>query len=130
MDVAGEKSQSAGGHFGRITSVRDLPPKKELVRLVKEAARLNEEGVKAPVHRKSPGPRPALPVPPELTAALKKNRKARETFEAFSPSHKREYSEWIGEAKSDETRQRRLAQALEWLAEGKPRNWKYQKAKR
>jgi uncharacterized protein YdeI (YjbR/CyaY-like superfamily) len=127
LDVAAEKAQSAGGHFGRIESVRDLPPKKEIVRLVKEAARLNDEGVKAPVHRKSKGPRPDLPVPPALTAALVGNRKARETFEGFSPSHRREYSEWIGEAKSEETRTRRVAQAIEWMAEGKSRNWKYAK---
>ena len=118
-------AEAAAGSFGRITSIRDLPPKKDLVRFLKEAARLNDEGVKAPAQRKAKGPRPALPVPPELTAALAKNRKARTTFEAFSPSHQREYSEWIGEAKGEDTRTRRVAQAIEWLAEGKTRNWKY-----
>ena len=123
---AGEDAEAAAGSFGRITSIRDLPPKRALIGFVREAARLNEEGVKAPAQRKSKGPRPDLPVPPELTAALARNRKARESFEAFSASHRREYSEWIAEAKSEETRKRRLAQAVEWLAEGKSRNWKYQ----
>ena len=123
---AGDDAEAAAGSFGRITSIRDLPSKRALIGFVREAARLNEEGVKAPAQRKAKGPRPDLPVPPELTAALARNRKARETFEAFSPSHRREYSEWIGEAKSEETRTRRLAQAIEWLAEGKSRNWKYQ----
>ena len=66
------------------------------------------------------------PSPPELTAALAKNRKAREVFEAFSPSHKRDYCEWIGDAKREETKAARVAQAVEWIAEGKPRHWKYQ----
>lgn len=113
----------AMGQFGRITSLRDLPPKREIVGYVKKAMQLNEAGVKARP-RKHP-PRPELPVPVELTAALRKHPKARATFEAFSPSHQREYVEWIAEAKTDETRKRRLASALEWMSEGKSRNWKY-----
>jgi uncharacterized protein YdeI (YjbR/CyaY-like superfamily) len=69
-------------------------------------------------------------MPRDLSAALKRNAKARATFEAFSPSHRREYLEWITEAKTDETRQRRLATALEWMAEGKSRNWKYMPARK
>ena len=107
----------------RVTSVKDLPPRKELIKLMKKAAQLNEEGVK--VERKKSAPKPALPTPKDLSAALGKNKKAKETFEGFSPSHRREYVEWITEAKSEETRQRRLAQAIEWMAEGKARNWKY-----
>jgi uncharacterized protein YdeI (YjbR/CyaY-like superfamily) len=113
----------AMGQFGRITSLRDLPPKREIAGYVKKAMQLNEAGVKARP-RKHP-PRPELPVPAELTAALRKHPKARATFEAFSPSHQREYVEWIAEAKTDETRKRRLASALEWMSEGKSRNWKY-----
>ncbi len=64
-------------------------------------------------------------VPDELAAALKKNAKARATFEGFSPSHRREYVEWITEAKREQTRARRIAQAVAWMAEGKARNWKY-----
>ena len=122
---AADGAEASAGSFGRITSIRDLPPKKELVRMLRDAARLNDEGVKAPAQRKAKGPRPPLPVPPELAAALAKSRKARTTFEAFSPSHQREYSEWVTEAKGEDTRKRRVAQAIEWLAEGKTRNWKY-----
>jgi uncharacterized protein YdeI (YjbR/CyaY-like superfamily) len=114
----------AMGHFGRITSVKDLPPKKELVAVIKKAAKLNEEGVKV---EKKKAPRPELPVPSELTAALAKNKKARTNFEAMPPSHRREYNEWIGEAKREDTRAARVKQAIEWIAEGKARNWKYQK---
>lgn len=116
--------ERAMGHLGRLTSVKDLPPKKELVALIRKAAKLNEEGVKV---EKKKTPRPALPVPPELTAALAKNRKAQAAFKAFPPSHQREYNEWIGEAKREETRAARVKQAIEWIAEGKSRNWKYQK---
>ena len=115
--------ERAMGRFGRITSVKDLPPKNELVALIRKAAKLNEEGVKI---EKKKVPRPELPVPAELAAALAKNKKARANFEAFPPSHKREYNEWIGEAKREETRAARVAQAIEWIAEGKSRNWKYQ----
>ena len=85
---------------------------------------LNEEGVKV---EKRMTPRPAVPVPPELAAALAKNKKARTNFEAFPPGQKRDYNEWIGEAKREETRAARVQQAIEWIAEGKARNWKYQK---
>lgn len=114
----------AMGQFGRITSIDDLPPKRVIAGYVKEAMRLNEEGVKTPMRRKGP-PRPDLATPDELTAALKKNPRARATFDAFSPSHRREYVEWIAEAKTEETRKRRLASAIEWMSEGKSRNWKY-----
>ena len=110
--------------FGPITSIDDLPPKKELVALIKKAAKLNEEGVKV---EKKKSPRAELPVPPELAAALAKNKTARANFEAFPPSHKREYNEWIGEAKREETKAARVKQAVEWIAEGKARNWKYEK---
>jgi uncharacterized protein YdeI (YjbR/CyaY-like superfamily) len=118
-------TEKAAGHFGRITKVSDLPPKKVIVGYVKEAMRLNEEGVKSPARAKPKVAKPIV-VPEALAAALKKNPKARATFEAFSPSHKREYTEWIADAKGDDTRQRRVASAIEWMAEGKSRNWKYQ----
>ena len=112
------------GQFGRITSVKDLPSKKELTAYIKTAMKLNEEGVAVPKAKKA---KPELPVPPELTAALAKNRKAQAAFEAFPPSHRREYCEWIAQAKGEDTRAKRVAQAVEWIAEGKSRNWKYQK---
>ena len=122
--VLGEHEKNAMGNFGRLTSVKDLPPKKELLKYVKEAARLNAEGIKKEKPKRS-AEKKALVVPPALQAALKKNKKAAATFDAFSYSHKKEYIEWITEAKTEATRDRRVAQALEWLAEGKSRNWKY-----
>jgi uncharacterized protein YdeI (YjbR/CyaY-like superfamily) len=111
----------------RVESLADLPPKKVLVAYVKEAKRLNDEGIKEPV-RSGPKRRAKVGVPPELTAALKRSAKARAAFEAFSPSHRREYVEWITEAKRDETRAKRLATTIEWLEDGKHRNWKYERA--
>jgi uncharacterized protein YdeI (YjbR/CyaY-like superfamily) len=110
--------------FGQLKSVKDLPSKKEMTAYIRKAMQLNEAGISA---RKEKKARPQLPVPPELTAALAKNKKARANFEAFSPSQKRDYNEWVGEAKRDETKAARVKQAVEWIAEGKPRHWKYQK---
>ncbi len=118
--------EDAMGHFGRIGGMDDLPAKAEIVRLVRAAAKVRAEGADAPSKSRTPR-KPAPAVPPDLKAALGKNKKARETFAAFSPSHQREYIEWITEAKRDETRLRRLEQAIAWMAEGKPRNWKYMK---
>jgi uncharacterized protein YdeI (YjbR/CyaY-like superfamily) len=113
----------AMGQFGCITKVGDLPPKRELAALIRKAMQLNEEGVKVPKTRARP--RPAPKAPADLAAALKKNAKAAATYTAFSPTNKRDYVEWITEAKREETRSKRVAQAVEWIAEGKPRNWKY-----
>lgn len=129
--VVGEGAEQVGmGSFGKLASVRDLPPKKQLVAYVKKAAALNAEGAgtasarEAPA-RKAAAPKPA-PVPtPEFAAALRRDKAASATFKALSPSQQREYVEWIAEAKRDDTRDRRIAQAVEWLAEGKQRNWKY-----
>lgn len=109
----------------RVESLGDLPAKKVLVAYVKEARRLNEEGVKEP---KLAWPRRSarVEVLTELVEALDRNPRARKTFDAFPPSCKREYVEWILEAKRKETRARRLAKTVEWLAEGKRRNWKYE----
>jgi uncharacterized protein YdeI (YjbR/CyaY-like superfamily) len=126
----GETAEKSGmGTFGCIRSLSDLPNEKTLIGYVKKAATLNEAGVKAP-GRTQPQKRKPLPMPADFTAALKKNAKARKTFEDFSPSHRREYIEWITEAKREETRKERLAKSLNWLAEGKARNWKYMPAKK
>jgi uncharacterized protein YdeI (YjbR/CyaY-like superfamily) len=119
------KAGEAMGSFGRITSLADLPGKAALRRYIRKAMRLNEEGVKAP--REKTRPRKPVRMHADLKRALARNRKAAATFEGMSPSHRREYLEWIAEAKRDETRARRVAQAVEWLAQGKPRNWKYMK---
>lgn len=122
----GGASAEGMGHFGRLTSQADLPADHVLLGYLREAVRLNEAGIKRPKAAK-PGAERKLTVPDDLVAALKRNREARTTFERFSPSHQREYIEWITEAKRPETRQRRLDTTLEWLAQGKSRNWKYAK---
>jgi hypothetical protein len=111
------------GQFGQVKSLDDLPTEKELIALVKRAAALNDQGVKVP--RPKTAPKSPLETPAAFSTALKKNKKAQKRFEDFSPSHKREYIEWITEAKQEATRDRRIATAVEWIAEGKPRNWKY-----
>jgi len=116
--------EKAMGQFGRIAGLSDLPSKKVLTGYIKEAMRLNDEGVKAPA-RSKPKPPAEVAVPDDLARALEANEKAGAAFEGFSPSHKREYINWITEAKTEATRTRRLATAIEWMAEGKPRNWKY-----
>ena len=124
--VEGEKVGEAMGSYGRLASLADLPPEAVVVGHVRKAAELNESGVK--LERPKKHPKPEIPVPPELASALRKNAKARATWEGFAPSHRREYLEWITEAKREETRAERLATTLEWLAQGKTRNWRYQRA--
>lgn len=119
----GEKGEEAMGQFGRITTLSDLPSKKVITGYVRLAAKLNDEGVKV-VRAKSTTKKP-LVVPADLKAALNKNRKALATFEGFRPTQKREYVVWITESKREETRERRLSQAVEWMSQGKIRNWKY-----
>lgn len=121
-----ERAQEAAmGQFGRITSVKELPAKKVIAGYVKAAMKRNEMPVKKPA---APKPRVAKPVvvPAVLQKALAKNAKARAFFQSLSPSQKREYTEWITEAKREETAAKRLQTTIEWLAEGKVRQWKYQ----
>lgn len=122
--VVGEKKKPGMGQFGAIASLADLPPRRKLVGYVKKAAKLNEEGV--PARRASARANKPLAVPDDLAGALQRSRSARTTFEGFAPSHRREYIEWITEAKTDATREKRLVTTIEWLEKGKSRNWKYQ----
>jgi uncharacterized protein YdeI (YjbR/CyaY-like superfamily) len=117
----------AMGQFGRITSLADLPPDDVVIAYARKAAELNATGVKLPTPKKHP--KPPLAVPADLAAELakKKHAKAQKFFATLSPSHQREYIEWITEAKREETRAKRLATTLEWLGEGKARNWKYER---
>jgi len=112
------------GSLGRITSLKDLPNDKTLLRYIREAVKIKEVG--APAQSRPAKPRAEAKIPVDLVAALRKNKKATATFKKFSPTNRREYIEWITKAKQSETRSRRLATTLEWLAEGKPRHWKYQ----
>jgi hypothetical protein len=120
-----QKTKDAMGQFGRIASADDLPPEKDLVALVRQAARLNDEGIKVVRDRKAPKPIPKVPA--AFVKALGANSRAKVNYEGFSPSHRREYLEWITEAKTDATRDKRIATTIEWLAEGKSRNWKYER---
>ncbi|MES2318019.1 MAG: DUF1801 domain-containing protein [Pseudomonadota bacterium] len=112
------------GHLGRIASLADLPAKKVIAGYVKQAMKLNDDGVKSPARAPKP-PRP-LNVPECFLDALAENKPALASFNAGSTSFKREYVDWIVEAKTEATRLKRMAQAVEWLAEGKARNWKYE----
>jgi len=124
--VVGEGEPRDGmGSYGKLTSVKELPPKKTLIAHIKRAMQLNLDNVKASAQRKA-APKPPPEAPADLVAALKKNAPARTAFEGFPPSAQRDYVEWIVEAKREETRAKRLAQAIEWMAEGKRRNWKYE----
>lgn len=120
------ESESAMGHYGKITSLKDLPSDKKILAHIKEAMMLNEKGIKlAP--KKIAKEKKEIVVPDYFLKQLQKNKKAFTTFQDFSPSHKREYVEWITEAKTDETKNRRMETAIEWLSQAKPRNWKYMK---
>lgn len=117
---------ASGSMWGaKLTSVNDLPSDKAMLEIIRAAVELNEKGVKAP-KAKSKSKKPVV-VPAYFMAALKKNKEALAIFEAFSPSHQREYVEWITEAKQEATREKRLKQAIEWMTEGKSRNWKYER---
>jgi uncharacterized protein YdeI (YjbR/CyaY-like superfamily) len=122
--IFGHGPGKAAEQFGLITSLADLPGEKILSGYIKKAAELNEAGVKPTQKAK---PRKELVVPDYFMAALKKNKKALAAFENFPPSHKREYVEWIIEAKRDETRAKRIETAIDWMCKGKSRNWKYEK---
>jgi uncharacterized protein YdeI (YjbR/CyaY-like superfamily) len=113
------------GQFGRIESVKDLPPKAVFSKMVKAQMALVDAGEGSRPKPKG-APKPPPEAPADLLAALKRNAKARKTYEAFPPGAQREYVDWIVEAKRDETRAGRIAQAVEWMAEGKKRNWKYE----
>ena len=117
--------KTAMGSFGRITSLADLPDDKTMKKLIVDAIKLNDAGIKV-VKAKPAGEKKELVVPEVLLEALAANDAAAETFNNFPYSKKRDYVEWITEAKTDTTREKRLATTLEWLAEGKARHWKYQ----
>jgi uncharacterized protein YdeI (YjbR/CyaY-like superfamily) len=118
-------SESAMGIFGRLTSVKDLPPDKELRRYIAVAAAAVQAGESIMKQRRAKVAKPEVAMHPEFAAALKK-AKAMKSFEAFAPSCRKEYLMWVADAKRDETRARRIAQAVEWIGEGKKFGWKYE----
>jgi len=115
----------AMGNLGRITTVKDLPPDKVMLDFLKQAKKLNDDGIK--VEKKKTKEPKKLVMHPALVAALNKNKIAKQNFNNFSPSNQREYADWINEAKTEVTREKRLETAITWIGEGKPRNWKYLK---
>ncbi len=126
-EVLGETGGERGamGQFGRLASVADLPPDDVLHELIRKAMELTDTGTRPARPKAAPKPEPETP--PELDLALSANPAARATFDGFPPSCRREYVEWVAEAKRPETRGKRIAQAVEWMAKGKRRNWKYDK---
>lgn len=119
------EQKEAMGQFGRLTDVSELPDEALLIGYVKKAAALNEDGVK--VTRGSGQPREPIAMPDDFAAALQKSPRASRNYESFSQSKRRDYLEWITEAKRDQTRRQRIATSIEWLAEGKSHNWKYER---
>jgi uncharacterized protein YdeI (YjbR/CyaY-like superfamily) len=122
--IRNAESESAMGHLGKIESMDDLPSDKKLEMYIRKAMRLNEEGIK--LERPKASAKPVV-VPADLKKELSKNKTAGKIFASFSPSQQREYTEWITAAKTEATRLKRLATTIEWLVEGKQRNWKYMK---
>lgn len=118
------KKDEAMGQLGRIRSLDDLPPDTKMLAYIREAVRLNEGGIKVEKPKRT-AVKKELVIPDCFSAALKKNRKALDTFESFSYSHKKEYVEWVTEAKREETRAQRIETSIDWLSKGKPRHWRY-----
>ncbi len=120
----------AMGSLGRLTRIEDLPPSKQMLGFLRQAVAFIDSGqYTSPIAARNKvvkAPAPAAQAPPEFTSALKAHKKASAAFAAFSPSCKREYIEWIADAKRAETRDKRIATAIDWISEGKQRNWKYQ----
>jgi uncharacterized protein YdeI (YjbR/CyaY-like superfamily) len=123
----GRGNDAAMGHLGKITSLDQVPSDKTLLAYIKEAMKLNDDGVKLPPRQKVPNEKKVLVVPDYLKKALSKNKKAHQQFTAFSYSKKRDYIEYLTEARTEDTRVKRLSTAIEWIAEGKGRNWKYER---
>lgn len=121
-----DASKDAMWSFGRLTSIEDLPPRRTLTALVKKAMRLAEAGVKVSRPLKHAPKAATLRLPADLAAALRRVPKAKRHFDAFSPSARREYIEWVVGAKRAETRSKRIATTVEWAALGRRMNWKYE----
>lgn len=126
----GEGEERSAGSIGKLTSLADLPADEILIEYIREAIQLNESGEKGAMKVKGKEkvamPKKEAPVPDEFIEALDSSPAADENFNKFSPSKQREYLDWFADAKTDATRSKRIAQAIEWIAEGKSRHWKYQ----
>ena len=122
-----KEEDGTAGSFGKITSLNELPADEILIDFIKQAMELNKPENKKPAVKKATAPKAAIEMPVDFADLLAANPKAQEVYDKFSPSHKREYLEWIVDAKSDATRQKRMETAVEQIVEGKSRHWKYQR---
>jgi hypothetical protein len=125
VPLKGDGDGAFGNFRSCITSITDLPSDAAMLRVLKAAKKLNDDDVKLPKRKTAPSQDRVLSVPMAFLKAIKANKKATQAFNAFSYSHRKEYVEWIADAKSGDTRARRIAQAIDWMADGKSRNWKY-----
>jgi uncharacterized protein YdeI (YjbR/CyaY-like superfamily) len=119
-------SEAAMGHLGKITSLKDLPADKKITAWIKEAMALNDNGIKLPPKEK-PAAVKETAIPDYFAKAIAKNKAAKKVWDGFPPGKKKDYIVWITEAKTEDTRNKRMETAVEWIAEGKGRNWKYEK---
>lgn len=126
--VKSAKTEVAMGHLGKITSLKDLPSDKKLMAYIKEAMRLNEEGIKLSTKKPSAISKQELEVPKDFFQVLSKTKGALRHFDAFSPGRKKDYLKWIAGAKTETTRHKRMNTAVAWISEGKDLNWRYSKA--
>lgn len=126
-ELMGDAERDGMGSYGRMASLKDLPPKRAMLADIRHAAKLNEAAATSAIPQKARAARPAPDMPADLMAALRTNAAAEATFDAFPPSARRDYIDWIVEAKREDSRAKRLAQAVEWMAEGRRRNWKYER---
>lgn len=127
--VKSAKSEVAMGHLGKITSLKDLPPDKKIISYLKEAMRLNEEGIKLSPKKTSAIDKQEHKVPEDFFQLLAKTKGALRHFDAFTPGRKKEYLNWMAGAKTESTRNKRINTAVEWISEGKELHWRYSKAK-
>jgi len=123
LDRNGKPADESMGRNGRLTSIDDLPPRRTLEGYIRAAMRLNAAGVTVP--RRAARTKPSPRTPSDFSTAIRRSARAQAAYARFSPSMKREYIQWIVEAKTDPTRQRRIETAVAWIADGKQRNWKY-----
>jgi len=125
QNLLGEKEEKAMGHLGKIRSLKDLPPDEILLEYLLEAKNLNDQGRKITPKKATEQEKKELVIPDDLQSALNRNLAAQVIFSKFPYSHRKEYIQWVTEAKTETTREKRIVQAVEWIGEGKDRNWKY-----
>jgi len=127
LEILKRMEAASMGNMGRITSLKDLPPDSVILGFIKQAVKLNDDGIKMEKTIKNPATAKNTKPDVDFEAALKKNKKAWNVWEEWTPGKKKEYVDWMKEAKTEETKLKRIKTAVEWISEGKIRNWKYVK---